>query len=118
VIVGIRPEHFEDAALARDRPEGHTVKTTIDVLESVGSEFYAHFTVASEPAFSTELRELAHHNGTGGTRIVARLEGASRIRQGQVAELWFDTTKLHLFDDRSGRNLLANDASDSDRTAA
>jgi multiple sugar transport system ATP-binding protein len=101
------------------------VKTTIDVLESVGSEFYAHFTVASEPAFSTELRELAHHNGTGeirrlpqGLRMVARLEGASRIRQGQVAELWFDTTKLHLFDDRSGRNLLANDASDSDRTAA
>ena len=125
LIVGIRPEQFEDAALVGDRPDGLTFKTTIDVLESVGSEYYAHFTVASEPVFSTELRELAHHNGTGeirrlprGVGMVARLGGASRIRQGHVAELWFHTTQLHLFDNTTGRNLLANDASDSDRAAA
>src|SRR5512132_3323519 len=45
VIVGIRPERFEDASLVADRSGGHTFKTTIDVLESLGSEHYAHFTV-------------------------------------------------------------------------
>ncbi len=125
VIVGIRPEHFEDAALVRDRTDGPTFTTTIDVRDSMGSEYYAHFTVPSEPVFATELRQLAQHNGTGEirrlpqrVRMVARLGHASRIRQGQVAELWFDTTQLHLFDDRSGRNLLDGDASDSGRAAA
>ena len=114
VIVGIRPEHFEDAGLVNDRADGHTFKTRIDVLESVGSEYYAHFTVRAEPVLSTHLAELAHQNGAGdgrrvrqGVPMVARLGGASRIRQGQVAELWFDTTQLLLFDDTSGRTLLA-----------
>ena len=38
VIVGIRPEHFEDAMLVGDRRGGHTFKATVDVLESVGSD--------------------------------------------------------------------------------
>ncbi len=40
VIVGIRPENFEDAALvpAEIRGRGITFKTTIDVLESIGSD--------------------------------------------------------------------------------
>jgi multiple sugar transport system ATP-binding protein len=116
VIVGIRPEHFEDASLVGDRPEGHTFKTRIDALESVGSEYYAHFTVLSERVSSPELEELAQHNGTGearrlrqGVPMVARLGGASRIRQGQVAELWFDPMQVQLFDDESGQNLLVSD---------
>src|SRR5947208_2605556 len=47
VIVGIRPEHFEDAKLVRDRSSGHIFTTTVDVLEALGSEYYAHFTVES-----------------------------------------------------------------------
>src|ERR671914_360821 len=48
LIAGIRPENFEDAALvgeAMDR--GTTFKAHIEVLESLGSELYAHFTVSS-----------------------------------------------------------------------
>ena len=123
VIAGIRPGHFEDAALVRDRPGGHTFKTTIDVLESVGSEAYAHFAVQSERVFSSELAELSQHNGTGedrrlGCPIVARLGGASRIRRGEVAELWFDTAQIHLFDDKTGQNLVANGGPEPDRAAA
>jgi multiple sugar transport system ATP-binding protein len=128
VVAGIRPEHFEDAALVGDRPHGHTFRTTIEVLESVGSEYYAHFSVPSEREVSSELADLARNNGTGeirrvrrlrhGIPMVARLGGASRIRQGQVAELWFDTTQLHLFDDKDGRNLLARDGPEPERAGA
>src|SRR5215203_1485511 len=61
LIAGIRPEHFEDARLtgeARDR--GTTFNAKIEVLEALGSELYAHFTVASDATIeSDELRELA-----------------------------------------------------------
>jgi multiple sugar transport system ATP-binding protein len=124
VVAGIRPEHFEDAALVRGRPDGHTFKATIDVLESVGSEYYAHFTVPSERVLSTELQELSQHNGTGedhrlqqDCQIVARIGAPSRIRRGDVADLWFDTTQFHLFDDRTGRNLATNEGSEPDPAA-
>ena len=47
LIAGIRPENFEDAELVGDaRDRGTTFKAQIEVLESLGSELYAHFTVA------------------------------------------------------------------------
>ena len=113
VIVGIRPEHFEDAMLVGDRPDGHTLKATIDVLESVGSEYYAHFTVPSEPLPAIALGSVIQEHGSAHSRrfrdgvpMVARLGRASRVRQGQQAELWVDTSQVHLFDDKTGRNLL------------
>ena len=67
VIAGVRPEDFEDAALvgeAKDR--GATFKATIDVLESMGSELYAHFSATSDQTIeSEELRELAEDSGAG-----------------------------------------------------
>jgi len=41
--------------------------------------------------------------------MVARLGRASRLRQGDEAELWFDITQIHLFDDHGGQTLLANE---------
>jgi len=115
LIAGIRPEHFEDAKLvgeAHDR--GATFQSHVDVLESLGSELYAHFTVSSDEAIeSQELRELAQDAGGGEIpmeggegRIVARLDPASEIRQGEDAELWVDATRLQLFDPEDGRNLM------------
>jgi multiple sugar transport system ATP-binding protein len=116
VVVGLRPEHFEDAGVVTDRSKGHTFKANIDVLESMGSEYYAYFVVESEGVSSSELDELAKDAGSadlpqsqGGLQIVARLDAASTARQGQEAELWIDTAKIQLFDPESGRNLLARD---------
>src|SRR5256714_11466865 len=46
VIVGLRPENFEDAALvsADNRPHGITFHADIDVLESLGSDVFVYFT--------------------------------------------------------------------------
>ena len=49
VIVGIRPEHFEDATLVTLPATGHIFKAKIEVLEALGSDSYAHFTVDSPP---------------------------------------------------------------------
>ena len=119
VLVGVRPEDFEDAELVHDRPSGITFKTTIEVLESTGSEFYAHFTLGTQRVSSRDLEELAHHGGTPdltapeGSRVVARLETASGVREGHEAELWVDTEHLHVFDPETGRSMLDTGAADA-----
>jgi multiple sugar transport system ATP-binding protein len=113
VIVGLRPEDFEDAALVGDRSHGISFTAKIDVLESMGSEFYAYFNLESERVSSRELEELAHDAGAAdlptqeGSQVVARLGAASQVRQGQEAELWFNSEHLHLFDPETGAALLA-----------
>jgi multiple sugar transport system ATP-binding protein len=116
VIAGLRPEHFEDVSLVPDRSHGVTFKAHIDVLESMGSEYFAYFVIESEQVSSRELDELAQDAGgadlpstQGGTQITARLGAESRVRQGADVELWFDSHHLHLFDADSGRSLLARD---------
>jgi multiple sugar transport system ATP-binding protein len=118
VIVGIRPEHFEDASLITTPASGHVFKTKIDVLEALGSDYYAHFAVDSERISSSELDELsddADPSGVApsaeGVQAVARLAAASRVEQGQDVELWVDTSQLQLFDHETGQSLLADDDS-------
>jgi multiple sugar transport system ATP-binding protein len=117
LMAGIRPEHFEDATLTGDaRDRGTTFRAKIDVLESLGSELYAHFAVSMDETIeSEELRELASDAGGGEIpregdegSIVARLDPASEVKQGQEAELWVDATKLQLFDPEDGRNLMVD----------
>jgi multiple sugar transport system ATP-binding protein len=114
LIAGIRPEDFEDAALVGDqRDRGITFNARIDVLESMGAEFYAYFSVeAQESVSSQELQELAEDAGTADIpsageagQVVARLEPASKAAEGDEAELWLDTSKVHLFDASNGQRL-------------
>jgi multiple sugar transport system ATP-binding protein len=106
LIAGIRPEDFEDAALVAEdrRDRGAVFTTTIEVVEWMGSELYAHFSIAKGGIEAEELRELAEESGTdelGGEeadRVIARLDAASRIREGNEAEVWLDLSKLHFFD--------------------
>src|SRR5215216_4698950 len=124
LLAGIRPEDFEDVALTGEaRERGSTFRANIEVLESMGSELYAHFSVTSDETIeSQELRELAEDAGGGEVpmageegRIVARLDPQSRVRQGQEAELWVDAIRVHLFDPEDGRNLTAEKSAPSAR---
>jgi multiple sugar transport system ATP-binding protein len=112
VIVGLRPESFEDAALVSgNRENGVTFHASIDVLESMGSDVFVYFTKdIAQGVNAAELEELARDSGradTGGSgdTLVARLDAATRIREGEDAELWADARALHVFDPASGRNL-------------
>ena len=112
----MRPAHFEDAALVS--PEQHggaTFTAKIDLLESLGSEYYAYFDVDSDRVSADEFEGLARESGSadlphvGSRRVqmVARLSDGTKARQGQSLKLWFDPRHLQLFDPATGRNLLA-----------
>jgi multiple sugar transport system ATP-binding protein len=113
VIIGIRPESFEDAALvsAENRPHGITFPAVIDVVESMGSDAFVYFTLeGKEVVSSAELEELARDSGQADTgasadQIVARLNAATRVREGDEAQLWADIRSIHVFDPATGANL-------------
>jgi multiple sugar transport system ATP-binding protein len=124
VIVGIRPEDFEDARLAPERKRGVEFEAPVDVLESMGSEIYAYFSFEGGEVSSDELAELARDSGIaetpsgGAGRAVARLNPESNIAEGQKARLWFDAAKLHLFDHDDGANLAHRAAATGDAASA
>jgi multiple sugar transport system ATP-binding protein len=118
VIVGVRPENFEDAGLVDSsmRQYGVTFNASIDVVESMGSDVFAYFTPAEEQRAvagavdSAELAELAADSGaadTGGAsdQVTARFDAATKIREGDTAEVWVDARKIHVFDPESGKSL-------------
>jgi multiple sugar transport system ATP-binding protein len=107
VIAGIRPEHFEDAAI---NAQGMRFKAKLDLVESMGSELYAYFDVKGEEVHSEQLEELAADAGMeevpgAGATVVARLDAASPAEAGSEVELSLDETRILLFDPASGRCL-------------
>ena len=112
VIAGIRPEHFEDAQFGDDIADGLRFKTTVDVVESMGSELYAYFDIqGTQEVHSEQLDELAADAGMddvpggGASHVVARLDARSQAEHGKEVELVLDTSQIKLFDPDGGRSL-------------
>ncbi|RAV11954.1 ABC transporter ATP-binding protein [Mycolicibacterium sp. GF69] len=119
VIVGIRPEHFEDAAVLDGyaRIRALTFDVTVDMVESLGADKYLHFKTEGATARSAQLAELAAESGIGENEFVARISVESSARQGEVIQLAFDTSKLVIFDPGSGRNLTLPDSTPTEPSA-
>jgi multiple sugar transport system ATP-binding protein len=110
VVVGLRPEHFEDAALLEPakRRCGLVVNLKPEVLVSVGSHNYASFPVPRPDARAlTQVEQVAREIGSedpvGSTeQLVARLSRATSARMGTPINLWLDIHRLHFFDPMTG----------------
>ena len=109
VIVGVRPENFEDAALIDplERSRSLVFRITADLVESLGADKYVYFSTGGAAAQSAQLAELAADSAVGGNRYVARVSADSRVATGQPLELALDATRLHVFDAGTGANLSA-----------
>jgi multiple sugar transport system ATP-binding protein len=124
MIVGIRPEDFEDASLVptETRHNGITFQSNIDLVESLGSEKYVYFTEELGNVDAAELTELARESGRAdsgaGETVVARFDPATRLTEGDHAEIWVDTRRVHVFDPETGQNLtLGNSGSTTTLTS-
>ena len=111
VILGIRPEDFEDASIAGGVPEDRRLTATIDIREDMGSEIFVHFAVAAPPVLGSDvlaavgeeaLAVTAGHARSEGTPFVARVDRTSPAREGDRIELAVDVARLHLFDPETG----------------
>jgi multiple sugar transport system ATP-binding protein len=113
-IVGIRPESFEDAALVEShkRSEGVTFTAPVDVTEWLGNEKYAYLPFEPHPDVQKSLAELDRElDGEAmRTQLVVTLDGSSKVRQGETAELWFNPDSMHVFNPKTGENLTRSEA--------
>ena len=109
VIVGIRPEHFEDANLLEESKvsSGVTFTAPVDVSEWLGSELYAYIPFETNPDVATTLEELDRDlDGEGlRTQLIVTLGSETKVRDGDDANLWFDPARMMVFDPETGENL-------------
>jgi multiple sugar transport system ATP-binding protein len=112
VIVGVRPEHLEDAARidAYARIRALTFEVKVDLVELLGADKYVHFKTEGAGAHAAQLAELAAESEVGENEFVARVSTESRVTEGQTMELAFDTSKIAIFDADTGRNLTIEPA--------
>ncbi|MBS4753447.1 sn-glycerol-3-phosphate ABC transporter ATP-binding protein UgpC [Nocardioides sp. zg-ZUI104] len=110
LIAGIRPEHFEDASLAEEKKAGSTFTAEVDTVEWLGNETYAYIPFEAPPEVTRELAQLEKDLDSEAlrTQLIVSLDGASRIQEGQEAEIWVDGRRIHLFDPETGENLTVD----------
>jgi multiple sugar transport system ATP-binding protein len=113
IVLGIRPESLEDAALLPDGGAAR-LRGRAELRESLGAEVLVHFKVAARQAATEDVRELAEDVGddraleqlTGGTpaeaQLVGRFSPQTRIREGDAIEVAVDARALHFFDADTG----------------
>jgi multiple sugar transport system ATP-binding protein len=117
VIVGIRPEHLEDAALAGGN--GRRIQGQVQLMELLGSEVVVHFQVEAAPVVTEELREIAedvdaaaldeldHQRQLRRTAFVGRFGLETQAREDQPAEIAVLPGALRFFDSQTGDAIRA-----------
>jgi multiple sugar transport system ATP-binding protein len=115
VVVGIRPEDLDDAALQTGAPPERRMTAAVDLLEALGSEVLAHFTVDAPPVVTDDTKELVRDLGgteqlearaqEGTSTFVARLDPRTGARRGETLELVVDVERMHFFDLETGAGI-------------
>ena len=114
VIVGIRPEDMEDAAIHDDARPERVLTARVDLREALGSEVLIHFTVDAPPVLTEDTRELARDAGVGELEterhegrspFVARLSPRTEAQERQDMQLVVDTSRMHFFDPETGSGI-------------
>jgi multiple sugar transport system ATP-binding protein len=116
VVLGIRPEDMEDAAVAREAHPDRVISVVCEIREDMGSEVYIHFNVPADTVATREVVEalvvehaedeearLAAERARGeGVVFIARLDRTTAAREREPVALEVDVTRLHFFDPETG----------------
>jgi multiple sugar transport system ATP-binding protein len=117
VILGIRPEDMEDAALAREARSDSTITATVELREALGSDVVIHFKMKAAQPTTDDIKELASDVGAealevveasaeqGESNVVARLNPRTRAAKGERLDLVVDTRRMHFFDPDDGSGI-------------
>jgi multiple sugar transport system ATP-binding protein len=123
VILGIRPEDFEDERFA---PPGlPTIDVTIALVEDLGPEALAFFALDAERVESETLGIASHAADqealmAGDRRALfsATLDPSTGARSGESCRVTVNPARFHFFSPYDGRSLLAREFDGADRLQA
>jgi multiple sugar transport system ATP-binding protein len=125
VVLGIRPETFEDAAQQPDAPESQRIRVSVELIERLGSEVYVHFTLEAKEVFTEDTRDLLRERADLSETViaqraqamttsgVARVSPDTRLVEGENAELVVDTSRLYFFDLETGQAIDGSTANEA-----
>ena len=108
IIMGIRPEAFEDGNYANTSEYSESIKVSVSLLEQLGSDSYIHFYKDIKPVQTEAIEEILADEGEDisvlgdNTKFIARINPNSTVVEGQEIELKIDPSKLHFFDSETG----------------
>jgi multiple sugar transport system ATP-binding protein len=103
VVVGIRPEAFEDAAFAD--PSLPQIDVTVEVVEELGAETHVIFPIDAAPVDVSGAREQDEEEvmiGEARTHFTARVDPQTSARPGMPLRLSVDPARFHYFDPDTG----------------
>jgi multiple sugar transport system ATP-binding protein len=119
LILGVRPEDMEDAALVAGTPDDRRLSAVIDIREDMGSEMIVHFGIGAPAVRGEDVRAAVGDEALAATAeaarekgglFVARLDRATTAREGERLELAVTTRRLHFFDIETGRGIYDGEA--------
>ena len=108
IVMGIRPEAFEDGKYANKSEYSESIKVTVSLLEQLGSDSYIHFYKDIKPVQTEAIEEILADEGEDisvlgdNTKFIARINPNSTVVEGEEIELKIDPSKLHFFDPETG----------------
>ena len=108
IILGIRPEAFEDGYFANEADYSESIKVKVSLLEQLGSDSYVHFYKDIKPVQTEAIEEILADEGEDitvlgdNTKFIARINPNSTVSEGEEVELRINPSKLHFFDPESG----------------
>ena len=111
IVLGIRPEAFEDSTYAKDSEYTESISITVTLLEQLGSDSYIHFYKDLKPVQTEAIEEILADEGEDisvlgdQTKFIARINPNSTVKEGEAIKLSIDPSKLHFFDPESGKAL-------------
>ena len=114
LILGIRPEDLDDAALVGSGGEDERISAVVDIVEDMGSEVFVHFGVKAPPVRGVDVQAAMGREALEATEeaarekgslFVARLDRATQAREEGPMELAVKTSRLHFFDTETGRGI-------------
>ena len=108
IVLGIRPEAFEDSVYANDKEFTERINIDVSLLEQLGSDTYIHFYKDIPPVQTKAIEEILADEGEDisalgtETKFIARINPNATIEEGQNINLAIDPSKLHYFDPETG----------------
>jgi len=108
IVLGIRPEAFEDAVYANSEEYTEKISIKISLLEQLGSDTYIHFYKDIKPVQTKAIEEILADEGEDisslgtQTKFIARINPNSSVKEGESIDLSIDSKKLHYFDPETG----------------
>ena len=108
IVLGIRPEAFEDSVYANDKEFTEQININVSLLEQLGSDTYIHFYKDIPPVQTKAIEEILADEGEDisalgtETKFIARINPNATIEEGQNINLSIDPSKLHYFDPETG----------------